>query len=97
MILRANWETMEGMRNMCQALEELLADKYREKEEIGEKRGIALGIQQGIQQGEQTKLLSQIRKKLVKGISLAEIADALEEDISVIQTLVEEVRRTVQI
>lgn len=94
LITRANWNRLKEMRGMCQALDELMADKYREREEIGEKRGIALGIQsgmeQGIQRGEHLKLLSQIQKKLLKGKTLAEIADALEEEVTVIQGLVQE-------
>ena len=50
--------------------------------------GYEEGIQQGIHTGENQKLISQIKKKLAKGKSIEEIADALEEDIKIIQHLI---------
>lgn len=55
----------------------------------GVELGAQQGIQQGIQQGEMGKLIKQICKKLVKGYSSEEIADMLEEDVTIIQKIVE--------
>lgn len=52
-------------------------EKYYEREE-------------GIEIGEKKKLRELIQKKLAKGKTLAEIADALEENEEVIQALIKE-------
>ncbi len=45
-------------------------------------------LNRGIEQGEQSKLVSQIQKKLAKGKSVEEIAEALEESVEDIQALI---------
>ena len=59
--------------------------------EVGISRGIEQGISQGIEQGigrgETQKLVHQVCKKLVKGNSVEEIADMLEEETEVIQKI----------
>ena len=57
--------------------------------EIGIEKGTEIGIQRGLQQGLQLKLREQVEKKLKKGLSVAEIADMLEEEESVIVQIVE--------
>lgn len=57
--------------------------------EKGTEIGIQRGLQQGLQQGLQLKLREQVEKKLKKGLSVAEIADMLEEEESVIVQIVE--------
>lgn len=57
--------------------------------EIGIEKGTEIGIQRGLQQGLQQKLREQVEKKLKKGLSVAEIADMLEEEESVIVQIVE--------
>ena len=81
-----------GVRYM-QAWEE----KYYEKEEArnegraeGLKEGIAQGHASGLQEGSENKLKELIQKKLEKGKSVEEIADALEEDVETIQELIRE-------
>lgn len=54
--------------------------------EIGIERGLAEGRQQGLQQ----KLTQLVEKKLNKGLSVAEIAELLEESEETIQMIVEE-------
>ena len=49
--------------------------------------GISQGISQGINQGEKRKLVSLVCKKLVKGCSVEEIADMLEEKTELIQRI----------
>ena len=53
--------------------------------EIGIEKGTEIGIQRGLQQ----KLREQVEKKLKKGLSVAEIADMLEEEEYVIVQIVE--------
>ncbi|MCD8152107.1 MAG: hypothetical protein LUD71_03335, partial [Clostridiales bacterium] len=49
------------------------------------------GKNEGISQGEEQKLCAQIRKKLAKGQSVDQIADALEESPDYIQKLIREI------
>lgn len=56
---------------MCEALKELM------KEEIDESR--RQGMSQGISQGKQEQLLELIQKKIIKGKSIEQIAQELEE------------------
>ena len=49
--------------------------------------GLTQGRQEGRVEGKQEMLLALIQKKLAKGKSLAQIAEELEEDFSVIQEL----------
>ena len=62
--------------------------------ENGHKDGWTDGHAEGLAEGEcfwkENKLKEQIQKKLVKGKTVAEIADALEEDESEILRLIEE-------
>lgn len=47
-IVRTNWKKYKEGRDMCNALEELFADKLEEREKIGMEQGIERGIEQGI-------------------------------------------------
>ncbi len=47
-------------------------------------------LNRGIEQGEANKLISLIQKKLDKGYSVEQIADALEESVETIQNLIDE-------
>lgn len=71
-----------GLREMCN-LSNLI-------EERGIEKGIEKGIEQGIEQGDRRRLLTLIQKKLVKGKSLEQIADELEETTEVIRPLYEQ-------
>ncbi len=55
--------------------------------EKGEKIGIEKGEKIGIEKGEVLHLIDQICKKLSKGKSVSVIADELEEDISVVESV----------
>ena len=46
------------------------------------------GEKTGIQIGEQNKLISQVQKKLAKGKSAEEIAEALEENLETIKEII---------
>lgn len=52
--------------------------------------GHEAGLREGLREGKQSLLKNQIKKKLLKGKSPASIAEELEEDISVIETMIQE-------
>ena len=64
---------------MCDALLELMKDELEEMK--------AQGWSQGLSQGKQEQLLMQIEKKLLKGKTVEQIADELEETVEVITPL----------
>ena len=75
-IVRANEEKFKAVRvDMCDALVELMADVIEEK------------VEEGRIEGSLSKLCEQIQKKLVKGKSVEQIADELEESVEKIQEL----------
>lgn len=55
--------------------------------EIGTREGIEIGTREGIEIGSYKRLIQQVCKKLLRGKSPEEIADNLEEDFSLIQTI----------
>lgn len=65
---------------MCKALQAL------------EQRGMEAGQKAGVETGKKEHLKQQIQKKLVKGKSIEMIADELEEDVSAIQPIIDEIR-----
>ena len=65
---------------------------YRDGYEDGERAGERNGEIKGEIKGEAKKLYSQVEKKLAKGKTAEEIADALEEDIPVIQKIIAELK-----
>ena len=61
--------------------------------EAGEKAGWEAGEKAGRETGQMDKLQEQIQKKLAKGKTIPEIAEALEEDEDVIRRLVDEIHQ----
>ena len=57
--------------------------------EKGIEQGLQQGLQQGVQQGAEKKLLEQVEKKLKKGQTIVQIADALEESEAKIREVVD--------
>ena len=55
-----------------------------------------LGIQKGLEQGKERLLRLQIEKKLAKGLSLPEIADALEEKEETIRKMIGAIKYTTE-
>ena len=55
-----------------------------------------LGIQKGLEQGKEQLLRLQIEKKLAKGLSLPEIADALEEKEETIRKMIGAIKHTTE-
>ena len=80
-IIRANKEVFKEAGTVCEALYELMEEQFKEREEqaqqLGEKRG------------KEKTLLSLISKKLSKGQSVEQIADALEETVENISKMCE--------
>ncbi len=69
-------------------LNEIVSEvKESEEWEAVQMNILEVGIQKGLEQGEQKKIVSQVCKKMAKGYSVEEIADMLEEEPSVIQTI----------
>ena len=60
---------------------------YEEGHEDGFAKGEASGFSKGEVSGENKKLISQVCRKLKKGKTPAQIADDLEEEISLIQKI----------
>ena len=57
---------------------------------------LEIGIERGLQQGLQQKLVQLVEKKVKKGLSVAEIADLLEESEETIQKIVEELQNDIK-
>lgn len=53
---------------------------FEDERAEGVAEGIEKGIEKGIEDGQLLKLISQVRKKMHKGMSMEEIADILEEE-----------------
>jgi predicted transposase YdaD len=75
-------------------LDDLFDKELYEKDlkQIAYEEGEQIGRQQGIQQGIQQHLIDQVRKKLEKGKTIEEIADALEESVGAIMEIVAEMQ-----
>lgn len=74
-----------GLREMCN-LSDLI-----------EERGIEKGIERGREEGDRLRLLTLIQKKLIKGKSLEQIADELEETVETILPLYEQVQAEMKV
>ena len=64
-------------------------DGKREGRREGEERGRIAGIEIGKCEGEAEALKKIVRKKIQKGLPAEEIADVLEEDVSVIRQILQ--------
>ena len=65
----------------------LMKENLRQGLAQGLDQGRAEGIAEGMTRGEHLKLISQIRKKYIKGISAEDCAEMLEESLGIIQRL----------
>lgn len=78
-----------------QAWEEKYYDKKEAREE-GLAEGLAEGRSEGLAlgraEGEQNKLRQQIEKKLARGKSVSEIAEALEEEEDTVRKMIQEIQ-----
>mgnify|MGYP001484066663 FL=1 len=55
--------------------------------------GVEAGVESGIELGERSLLKKQIKKKLKKRKSIGQIADELEEEVTAIQRIIEEIHK----
>ena len=55
--------------------------------------GVEAGVESGIELGERRLLKKQIKKKLKKRKSIGQIADELEEEVTAIQRIIEEIQK----
>ncbi|WP_346664352.1 hypothetical protein [uncultured Merdimonas sp.] len=74
-------EELNQMCNLSDYVEELGIQK-------GLERGLERGLEQGLEQGKEQLLRLQIEKKLAKGLSPSEIAEALEEEEETIRRMI---------
>ena len=81
----AEMETGGGQFNMCRALEELV--------ESGIEKGKIAGRIAGIEEGRLKTLTEQIEKKLAKNKTPDVIADELETEISVVEEIIENIKK----
>lgn len=68
----------------------MLLTEYDEKKHLKNtfEEGRKEGLEEGIGKGIEKKLIDQVNKKILKGKTISEIADELEEEISVIEQIV---------
>ena len=55
--------------------------------------GVEAGVESGIELGERSLLKKQIKKKLKKRKPIGQIADELEEEVTAIQRIIEEIQK----
>lgn len=70
-------------------LKEMLQKERREGYEEGQKEG----YEEGQKEGRRQLLAAQVQKKIEKGKSVEQIADELEEDISAIRPIYDELEK----
>lgn len=80
-VVRANQKEFQEVRDMCEALEELMADKIKEKEMKAVERGMAKGMAKGMEQGLAQGMSQGMAQGIECGIE-ALVLDNLEENIS---------------
>lgn len=73
-VVRANEDGFKEMKQMCDALLELMEDELKEMHEKGLSDGISQGISQGINEG----ICSVIIKMKEKGLSINQIAELID-------------------
>lgn len=76
LIIRANWEKYQEVRNVCDALKELYAEELKEREDIG--------LENGFKKGESIKLITQVMNKMRKGQTASDIAEDLLEPLETV-------------
>lgn len=84
-------EKEDVQMQMCRGLQALEQRGMEAGLAAGRKAGLEAGRTEGIASGKKELLKQQVQKKLAKGKSLEVIADELEEDVSTIQPIIDEV------
>lgn len=83
-IVRANREKFEEVKEMCDALMELMKDEMEELANEAQTKGMKEGIKEGIKEGK----MELIRLKLKKGKQVSQIAEELESSVEEIMSLI---------
>lgn len=97
-IVRANREKFEEEKGMCQALMELMKDKFEECEKIATERGWARGLKQGLEEGLEQGLEQGLERGLEQGLErgiCVFVLDNIEEGASP-QKIIEKLMRHFQ-
>jgi predicted transposase/invertase (TIGR01784 family) len=91
-------KTNEYLDEAYQQLQHLSADEVKRMEYEAREKAIRdhnammeTALEQGMQQGSVLRMISIIRKKRIRGCSVLEIADALEEEESIVQKIVDNI------
>lgn len=92
-VMRANWKEVEEEGNMSDVIKEIFADQFHKCEAEARAQGEAEGRAKGEAEGRTSKIIEQIMKKYKKGCSVAETADMLEENPSVIEQIYDILRQ----
>lgn len=92
-VMRANWKEVEEEGNMSDVIKEIFADQFHKCEAEARAQGEAEGRAEGRAEGAASKIIEQIMKKYKKGCSVAETADMLEENPSVIEQIYDVLRQ----
>ena len=92
-VMRANWKEVEEEGNMSDVIKEIFADQFHKCEAEARAHGEAEGRAKGEAEGRVSKMIEQIMKKYKKGCSVAETADMLEENPSVIEQIYDILRQ----
>ena len=92
-VMRANWKEVEEEGNMSDVIKEIFADQFHKCEAEARAQGEAEGRAKGEAEGRTSKMIEQIMKKYKKGCSVAETADMLEENPSVIEQIYDILRQ----
>lgn len=92
-VMRANWKEVEEEGNMSDVIKEIFADQFHKCEAEARAQGEAEGRAKGEAEGRVSKMIEQIMKKYKKGCSVAETADMLEENPSVIEQIYDILRQ----
>lgn len=82
--IKANKEWRREYMTLFMRLQENLEEGRKE----GRKEGLKEGLKEGRSEGEVLKVISQIRKKLVRNVSEEDMADMLEEELEYIKKIV---------
>ena len=82
------------MKNKAEVIKVSIYEYDKEFEEKKlRKAEYEAGVEAGIELGERSLLENQIRKKLKKGKPIEQIADELEEAVTTIQRIIEEIQK----
>ena len=92
-VMRANWKEVEEEGNMSDVIKKFSQTNFINAKRKRGQGGEAEGRAKGEAEGRVSKMIEQIMKKYKKGCSVAETADMLEENPSVIEQIYDILRQ----